>query len=413
MPADGRGEVVIERGDGARVWDAQGADYLDATAALWYCNVGHGRTELADAAREQMARLAGYQTFGPLANRPALELAERVCALSGMAEPCAAFLVSGGSDAVDTAAKIVRRYWRLRGEPRRTVIVSRGGAYHGMHGFGTSLAGIEANAAGWGVIVPDTRQVPADDVGALAELFEREGSRIAAFIGEPVIGAGGVHPPADGYWSAVRDLCRAHEVLLVADEVVTGYGRLGTWFGSERYAIEPDLITSAKGLSSGYLPLGAVIAGPAVLDVMWGEDVPPLRHGYTYSGHPAACAVGLANLEIIEREGLLARVRALEPVLAEVVGELRDHSLVVAVRSVGLLAAVELDADAHPGVVEVALAAARDHGVLTRGLVGRSLQLSPPFVITEDELRELGARLRASLDAVAAGLESGERSGVA
>jgi adenosylmethionine-8-amino-7-oxononanoate aminotransferase len=411
MPAAAGSEIVIARGEGARVWDVDGNEYIDAIASLWYCNIGHGRAEIAEAASEQIKRLAAYHTFGPIANRPAIDLAEKLCAIAPLPDPCAAFLVSGGSDAVDTAGKIARRYWQVRGEPQRTIVVSRSGSYHGMHAYGTSLAGIESNAAGWGIIVPDVRVVDAADVAALDDLLAREGHRIAAFIGEPVIGAGGVLAPEDGYWPAVRDLCRAYDVLLIADEVVTGFGRLGTWFASERYEIEPDLITCAKGLTSGYLPLGAVLAGPAVLEVLWGDAAPPFRHGYTYSGHPAGCAVALANLEVIESEGLIERAVHVGAVLAEVVDELAAHPLVGAVRSVGALAAVELDEAllaSRPNSVDEVVDAARDHGVLTRGLVGRSLQLSPPFVITDDELHAVGAGLRAALDAVAVRLESEE-----
>jgi putrescine aminotransferase len=408
MPAASRDEVVLDRGEGVRLWDVDGREYLDGMAALWFCNVGHGRAELADVARDQMARLASFHTFGELSNEPATRLADRVCELAPIEGPCAAFLVSGGSDAVDTAGKIARRYWQVRGERERTVIVARGGAYHGMHAYGTSLAGIEGNAVGWGTIIPDVRHVAPHDLRGLEELFAREGDRIAAFIGEPVIGAGGVHPPTEDYWASVRALCDQHGILLIADEVITGYGRLGRWFGSERYDIQPDLITSAKGISSGYMPVGAVIAGPRILDVLWGDDAAPLRHGYTYSGHPVGAAVALANIDIIEREGLVGHVADLEPVLAARVQELTDHPLVGAVRHAGLMAAVEVDADVlagHPGAVDEIVVAARAEGVLTRGLVGRSLQLSPPFVVTADELGQMTAQLRRGLDAVAERLD--------
>lgn len=396
------GEIRVERGEGCWVWDDRGRRYLDATAGLWYCNVGHGRDEIADAVAAQMRRLASYQTFDVFANEPALELAERVCALAPVAGEAIAFFANGGSDAVDTAAKIARRYWQLRGRPERVTIVARGGAYHGMNAYGTSLAGIEGNASGWGPLVREVVHVPPHDVAALAELLESRGDTIAAFVGEPVQGAAGVHPPHDDYWVQVQDLCRHHDVLLIADEVVTGFGRLGRWFGSRRFGFEPDLVTAAKGVSSGYLPLGLVLCGQRVRDVMWAPGAGPFRHGYTYSGHPAACAAALANIDVIEREGLVERVAALEPVLAEALAPLAAHPLVEEVRHCGLLGGVQLSGTAlarRPGLLDEVVAAVRDAGVLVRGLVGATLQISPPFVISEEQLRSIPAAIAAALDA--------------
>jgi putrescine---pyruvate transaminase len=395
-----RGEVVLARGEGAWVEDEAGRRYLDATASLWYCNVGYGRDELVRAASRQLATLPAYSMFDVYATRPALELAERLAAIAPIAD-AAVFLTGSGSEAVETACKVARRYWRLRGRPERTAIVARSEAYHGMNAFGTSLAGIEPNAANWGPLVPDVLRVPHGDAAALAELLEREGGRVAAFIGEPVVGAGGVIPPPDGYWAEVQRLCRAHDVLLIADEVVTGFARTGAWFASERYGIEPDLVTGAKGVTSGYLPLGLVLAGPRVTDVLWAPDAGPFRHGYTYSGHAAACAVALANLDLIEREDLAGRVRALEPRLAATVAALEDLPLVAATRCAGLLAAVELDAGARaadPGLADRVVAMARERGLLTRSLVGHSLQLSPPLVVGERELATIGGTLREVLE---------------
>jgi adenosylmethionine-8-amino-7-oxononanoate aminotransferase len=400
-------EIVLTRGEGVHVFDERGRRYLDATASLWYSNVGFGRVELAEVAARQLRTLHAYSTFDVYANRPALDLAERLSDICPI-DDSVVFLTSGGSDSIDTAGKLVGRYWQLRGQPQRTAIVARSESYHGMHVLGTSLAGIELNATGWGPLVPDVLHVPHGDSAALAELLEREGERIAAFIGEPIIGAGGVIPPPGGYWAEVQRLCRAHDVLLIADEVVTGFGRTGPWFACERYGIEPDLVTGAKGITSGYLPLGVVLCGPRVRDVLWAPGAGPLRHGYTYSGHAAACAVALANLEIVEREGLRERVRTLEPVLAATVGALTDEPLVSAVRSAGLLAAVELDAAARatfPGLAERAVARLRERGILSRALVGHSLQLSPPFTIAEDELALVGAAIRDVLRELQAELE--------
>ena len=400
-------EVVLVRGEGAWIEDADGRRYLDATAGLWYCNVGHGRTEIAEAAAAQLSSLASYSNFGALATAPTLELADRLAALAPM-EGASVFFGSGGSDGVDTAAKLARRYWDALGHTEKRIVVSREHAYHGMHAFGTGLAGIPLNREGYGgPIVGDTIQVSAHGVEELERLFRARGKEIAAFIGEPVIGAGGVIPPEDGYWEAVTRLCDAHGVLLVADEVITAFGRLGTMFGSERYEIAPDMICFAKGVTSGYLPLGGVLVGRRVAEPFWDRPAGPIfRHGYTYSGHATACAVGLANLDILEREDLLGRVRALEPVLGREIARLDEAPLVGETRVVGLTAAVELDGDvlaADPGAPEVVAGALRRHGILTRVLRGVALQVSPPLVITEDEIRGMVDGFEAALAEVAAG----------
>ncbi|HEY6549498.1 MAG TPA: aminotransferase class III-fold pyridoxal phosphate-dependent enzyme [Vicinamibacteria bacterium] len=393
-------ELVLDRGEGVWLWDEAGNRYLDSTAALWYCNVGHGRSELAAAASAQMTRLAACSNFDRLANRRALDLAERVAARAPMKD-AVVFFTSGGSESVDTAAKMVRRYWAVTGKPERQTIVVREHAYHGMAGYGTSLAGIPGNYSGFGELVPGVVRVPADDLKALRQVFEEGEGRIAAFFGEPVIGAGGVRPPAEGYWKAVADLCRRSDVLLVVDEVVTGFGRLGEWFASTRYGIEPDLVTGAKGVTSGYVPLGVVICGPRIQEPFWRGNAGLFRHGYTYSGHPTACAVGLANLDILEREALVDRVRTLEPVLAREVGRLRSHPAVAEVRAAGLLAGVELSPERlqSAGYLDRVVKEAGRRGVLTRALVGKALQISPPFVITEDQIRGLVDTLSAAFDA--------------
>lgn len=401
-------EVVIAEGSGCWLTDEGGHRYLDATASLWYCNVGYGRTEIADVAANQMKKLSAYSTFGVYANRPALDLAERLGELAPMSEP-AVFFTSGGSDSVDTAAKIARHYWQLLGESSRTIIVARSEAYHGMNAYGTSFAGIEANAAGWGPLVPDVIHVPYDDVAMLEQVFDREGSRIAAFIGEPVIGAGGVLPPPDGYWQRVQELCRAKNVLLIVDEVVTGFGRVGPWFACSKYGIEPDMLLLAKGITSGYIPLGAVICNERVRDVLWSAEAGVFRHGYTYSGHATACAVALSNLAIIEREQLREHVVDLEPYLASVMAKVADSPLVAESRAVGLLAAIQLNQDLlveYPDAVERLVVDLRSVGILTRGLVGHSLQISPPFVITEAEIDLLGSKISEALERVAVKLHA-------
>jgi len=405
-------ELILSRGDGCWIEDVDGRRYLDATAGLWYCNVGHGRREIAEAAAAQLERLAAYSNFGAFATEPTLALTERLAALAPMDE-AVVFLGSGGSDAVDTAAKLARGYWDAQGHPGRRLIVSREHAYHGRHAFETGLGDIPANRDGYGgPIVGDTVQVGAHEVDELETLFRARGSEIAAFIGEPVIGAGGVIPPEEGYWEAVTRLCDAHDVLLVADEVITGFGRLGTMFGSERYGIAPDMVTFAKGVTSGYLPLGGVLVGRRVQEPFWNGDTGAIfRHGCTYSGHATACAAALANLDILEREALVVRAAMLEPVLAREMARLDAAPLVGETRVVGLAAAVELDGDVlavDPGLPEAVAAAARRHGVLTRVLRGVALQVSPSFVITQAEIGTLVDGLEAALAEVGAGL-SGRR----
>jgi putrescine---pyruvate transaminase len=401
-----QGELVLERGEGCHVWDTEGRGYLDATASLWYCNVGWGRREIGEAVAAQMSSLPAYSAFGDIANRPALELAERVAGLAPV-PGSKVFLTSGGSDSIDTATKMVRRYWQLLGETDRTVLVRRQKAYHGMHTAGTSLAGIPANAAGHGALIEAVLEVPWDDADSLRAAIGDVGEdRVAAFFCEPVIGAGGVYPPPDGYLEAARAVCRDTGVLFVADEVITGFGRCGDWFASGRFGLEPDVVVCAKGISSGYLPLGAVIASPAVAEPFWREGAGMWRHGYTYSGHAAAAAAALVNIDILEREALPARARSLEGSFLDALKQLSDHELVGDVRGgIGLLGAVNVRADLveeDPAIGASVGAAAREAGVLVRPLVGGALAVSPPLTIDEAQIQEIVDGLREGLDAVAA-----------
>ena len=399
--------VTIVRGEGSYVYDDRGRPYLDALASLWYCNVGHGRAELADAAAAQMRRLAAYQTFEPFTNPPAEALARRVAALAPMPGAKVFLTPGGGSDAVDTAAKLARSYWRALGQESKQVTIARSHAYHGMNAYGTSLGGIPANTDPFVPLVSHVEHVAWDDAPALEKVIETVGAgRVAAFFCEPVIGAGGVYPPPEGYLAAVREICRRHGVLFIADEVITGFGRTGAWLASERFALDPDMITTAKGLSSGYAPIGAVIASARVAEPFWRPgSAEVFRHGYTYSGHPAACAVAAANLDLIEREQLVARVAGLEPVLARALAPLAGHDLVAEVRAgIGLLAAVEIAEDARtadPGLGPRLVAEIRERGVITRLLRGAALQISPPFVITEGEIGRIAEVFGAAFDAVA------------
>jgi len=390
------GAFAISRGDGAHVWDSSGTRYLDATAGLWFTNVGHGREEIAAAVADQIRRVAAYSTFGDYAVDTTLALAERLAGIAPVAGS-KIFFTSGGSDSVDTAVKLARRYWREVGFPAKEIVVARQKAYHGMHVAGTALAGIPGNHDGYGELMTDVASVDWDSGKSLLELIERVGARrIAAFFCEPVIGAGGIYLPPDGYLAEVRQICRDHDILFVADEVITGFGRLGDWFASTRFDLQPDMMTTAKGLTSGYIPMGAVFVAPRVAEPFFdpaGEAW--WRHGYTYMGHAAAAAASMANLDIIEREDLLAQASRLESTLLERFAPLADHPSVAEVRSgLGALTAVQLDDPAAaPGLVRTL----RAHGVATRAVGAGAIQVSPAFVMTDDQVDELVAGFRAAL----------------
>ncbi|GEL17362.1 aminotransferase family protein [Pseudonocardia asaccharolytica] len=395
-------EFVITRGDDVWLWDDAGRRHLDATASLWCVNAGHGRPEIIDAVTAQMRRLATYQTFGDFANEPALALARRLAALAPVPGG-KVFLVNGGGDAIDTAAKIAREYFARTGAPERTVLISREHAYHGTYGFGTTLAGIPANRMA-GPLVPDAVRVPYDDVDALEAELERLGpERVAAFFAEPVIGAGGVLPPPPGYLERARQICTRHGVLFIADSVICGFGRLGDWFGLDRFGIVPDLIVFAKGVTSGYLPLGGVVAHERVAAPFWEPGAAPFRHGATYSGHPTACAAALANLDVLERDGLLKRADALEGPLHEALRTVADHPLVAEVRAgVGVLGAVGLDPQrlrAEPDLPARIARAARERGVLVRPMAA-AIAVSPPLTFADAHLDLLADALGGALDAV-------------
>jgi len=392
--------ITIVRGEASTVWDDAGQALIDISGALWYCNVGYGRAELADAAAAQMRELASYKTYDGFTAPPTEALATRVAELVPL-EGAKVFFTSGGGESIDTAAKLARAYWAATGKPDKHVVISRQFAYHGSNAYGTSMGGMAALTDVYGRLVPEVDQVPWDDAEALAEAIDRAGAdRVAAFFAEPIIGAGGVLIAPDGYLDRIQQICREREVLLVLDEVITGFGRTGEWFATGRYGLSPDLITVAKGITSGYIPLGGVIASARVAEPFWSEGTQNVfRHGFTYSGHATACAVGLANLEVIERDGLVQRVRELESVLADALAPLADHPAVAEVRTgVGLLGAVEL---ADPSKLQAVIDAAYERGVLVRGIRGVALQVSPPFVITEDELEQTAQAFGEALDAAA------------
>lgn len=399
-------EVVIRSAEGVWLETVDGRRFLDATAALWYCAVGYGRRSIADAVAEQLMSVAAYSSFGAYTTETTLALADRLAALAPIPD-AKVFLGSGGSDAVDTAGKLVRRYWDVVGRPEKRIIVSREHGYHGMHAWGTSLAGIPGNKAGYnGAIIDEVIHVGIDDTESLGALFDQRGREIAAFIGEPVVGAGGVYPPQPSYWAEVQRLCREHDVLLIADEVITGFGRTGACWGSQRYGITPDLILFAKVVTSGYLPLGGVLVGPRVAAPFWEGSAagPMLLHGYTYSGHAAACAAAMVNLDIIEGEDLVARVASMEASFEGAVRRLEGASLVGEVRTVGLTAAVAVAADrlaSDPSLPAKVVGAALRHGVATRVIRGHAIQISPAFTITDGEIDTLVDGLGAAFEDVA------------
>src|SRR5689334_3475784 len=335
MAAVSQHELVIERGEGVWVFDDAGNRYFDATASLWYANIGHARAEVADAVAAQLRTLEAYHTFGDFTNRPANEICERLAALAPV-DDAKVFLTSGGGDSIEVAAKLARRHFVNAGQPERVHLISRTHGYHGTHGFGTSLGGIEPNVTNWGPLVPQTSVVEYDSLEALEAEIHRVGpDKVAAFFCEPVIGAGGVLLPPDGYIQGVADLCAEHGILLVIDSVICAFGRLGTWFGVERWPdVRPDLVTFAKGVTSGYLPLGGVlVSGEVAAPFFEKPGGPMLRHGATYAGHPTCCAAALAVLDIYEAEGTIERGRELEGPLTEVLAPLADHPLVREVRS--------------------------------------------------------------------------------
>jgi adenosylmethionine-8-amino-7-oxononanoate aminotransferase len=390
---------VVVRGEGCHVFDESGSRYLDATAGLWFANLGYGRRDVVEAVRAQMERLFAYHTFTDFAAPPAIELADEIAA---KVQPGArVFFTSGGSDAVDSAAKLVRRFHALTGNPQRSVFIARDWAYHGMHAYGTSLAGIDPNRTGYGDLVGDVVVVPHDDIEAVEKAIEHAGAdRIAGLFCEPVIGAGGVRPVPIEYLEAVRDLVRAAGGLFISDEVITGFGRLGDWFAANRFNLEPDLILFAKGVTAGYQPLGGLIASAKIAAPFFDSPGVMWRHGYTYSGHASACAAGLAVCQVYEEEGVFARANELEGELAAAVASLEDLGPVAGTRAgTGAMAAVQLDPD-DPTLAPRITSAVRDQGVITRAIAGNGLQISPPLVFTPSHVAEMTEGLRRGIGSI-------------
>ncbi len=391
---------IIDRGEGIYVYDESGRRYLDAAASLWYMNVGYGRTEIIDAMAEQARKLPAFHAFIDYGTRPPIDLADRIAAVAPV-RGSRVFFGSGGAAAGETAAKLTRRYFNAIGEPERTVFISREWAYHGMHPYGTTLGGMEPNRSGYnGDLVADVVIVPFDDTEAVEKAIDHAGAeRIAGIFVEPVIGAGGVRPVEEGYFGKVHELVRSAGGLYISDEVITGFGRVGDWFAANRFGLQPDLVTFAKGVTCGYAPLGGVIASPQVAAPFF--DTPGLmfRHGYTYSGHATACTAGLVVMDILEREGLIERAAALEEELYQALLPLEELPVVDHVRrGVGALAAVQLTVGDDETLPYRAATACREAGVLTRAVGGGGLQVSPPFIMTPDDVSEMATLFRHGLE---------------
>ncbi|MEM1248349.1 MAG: aminotransferase [Acidobacteriota bacterium] len=419
------GPLIITEGQGVYVRDSGGREYLDGMAGLWCVNVGWGRPELIEAIRIQSERLPFFHSFGSMANEPAIELGEKVIELApeGMAR---VFFGCTGSDANDTNVKLIWYYNQLRGKPEKRKILSRRRAYHGVTSVAASLSGLESMHAPFGLPLPGFlhtecphhyREAPegmselefsAHLAGTLREQIEREGPEtVAALVAEPLMGAGGVIPPPDGYWEAISAVLEDYDVLLVADEVICGFGRLGSWFGSDTYGLKPDFMTIAKGLSSGYVPISGSIVSERVWKVLLeGQNDGYLAHGFTYSSHPLAAAAALANLDVLEKEDLPANAARVGAVLQGRLAALRDHAFVGEVRGKGLIAAVELVADKAnktPFAPELKVAPRMASLCLEEGLISRALpesnalSFSPPLVLTEEEAHLIVDRFESAL----------------
>jgi putrescine aminotransferase len=370
--------LKIVRAEGSTVWDDQGRDYIDGLASLWYCQIGHGRKEMTDAIVNQLNQVAAFHTFDPITNEPAARAAAMIAERSPHPDG-RVFLSCSGSEAVDTVLKLARLHHQRAGETDRQIVIRRTHGYHGTNFGGTSAQGIALNREGWGDLVPHFVEVPNDDIEVMATVFAEHGDRVAAVITEPVQGAGGVHPPPDGYLEGTRRLCDQHGALLIFDEVICGFGRTGEWFGAQHYGVTPDLISFAKGVSSGYLPASGVIVSRTVAEALEEPDH-LLRTGYTYSGHPTVAAAVAKNLEIITDEDLVARARHVGEELVEGLDALIADGLLEGKRGTGAVWAAVVGRDAAP-VRNVML----EKGVIVRP-IGEVLALCPPLVITDDEI---------------------------
>jgi putrescine aminotransferase len=374
--------VPIVRGAGALLYTADGKELVDGMASLWYCAIGHGRQEMADAISSQVSTLAAYSCFDPFTTEPAEELAELLRSI-GPIPDARVFFTGSGSESIDTAMKLARIAHVQAGEGHRKLIISRIRGYHGTAYGGTSAQGIAPNRQDFGPFVDDVVQVPADDIEALATLMAERGREVAAVIAEPVQGAGGIFPAGEGYLEGVRRLCDQHGAYLIFDEVITGFGRLGSWFAAHHYGVTPDLVTFAKAVTSGYLPLGGVYVGPRPTAALESDDAFFLRHGFTYSGHATACAAGLKNLEIMQREGLVERATHMGGRLAAGLQALADDGTIHHARGLGGMWAAGLHDHQNAMAMRDVMF---DEGVVCRALNADSLLFCPPLVTTDDQI---------------------------
>ncbi|MBI5617941.1 MAG: aspartate aminotransferase family protein [Gammaproteobacteria bacterium] len=419
------GTRVITRAEGIWLWDSNGQKILDGMSGLWCVNVGYGREELVQAAAEQMRELPYYNSFFKTTNPPALALAELLAEIAP-GDLNRVFFTGSGSESNDTVVRMVRRYWDVRGEPQRKVIVSRWLGYHGSTMAGASLGGMAPMHAQGGLPIPDIVHIDPpywyqyggglspEEFGLKAardlekKILEIGPSRVAAFIGEPIQGAGGVLIPPANYWPEIERICRRHGILFVSDEVICGFGRTGHWFGCEHFGVTPDLMSIAKGMSSGYLPIGGVMVSDAVSEVLI-ESGGDFNHGFTYSGHPTCCAVAERNIRILRDEKIVERVAAeTGPYLQSRWLELAEHPLVGEARAVNFIGALELVRDKAS---RARFEPYGDAGTICRdicfeqGLIMRAVWdtmiVAPPLVMTKDDIDELVSRARRCLDLTA------------
>jgi putrescine aminotransferase len=424
-----KGTRVITKAEGIYLWDSEGHKILDAMSGLWCVNVGYGQQALIDAATKQLHELPFYNAFFQTATPPAIELAELLAEVTPPQFEHV-FFAGSGSEGNDTIVRMVRRYWDLLGQPDRQVIISRHNAYHGSTMAGASLGGMSGMHAQGGLPIPGIAHIEQPYYHALGAGLSREefgrvaaswletkileigADKVAAFIGEPVQGAGGVIVPPPTYWPEIQRICDKYDILLVSDEVICGFGRTGNWFGCETMGTRPDLMTFAKGVTSGYVPLGGVMVGERVAKVLI-ERGGEFNHGYTYSGHPVACAVALANIRLIQRLKLVEHVRDdIGPYLAQQYAALREHPLVGDTDTCGMMAALLLVKDKARGTP---FASEVDIGMVCRGhcfreglimrAVGDRMIIAPPLVMTRAQIDEMVALIRRCLDLTLADAE--------
>lgn len=370
--------VNIVAAEGSVLTDDKGKQYLDGMASLWYCQVGHGRRELIDAVCEQMNSMAVYSTFDPFTNDRASEAADLIVSKSPMPDG-RVFLGCSGSEAVDSALKMARLVQQRRGHAEKQIIVRRTHGYHGTNFGGTSAQGIAPNREGWGDLVPHFIEVPNDNIEEAAKVFAEHGANIAAVISEPVQGAGGVWPPEDGYLQGLRRLCDQHGSLLIFDEVICGFGRTGSWFASQTFGVKPDLMTFAKGVTSGYQPMSGVVITAEVAEALT-EPGFLFRSGYTYAGHPASAAAAIANINLIESEGLVDRANHIGKKTVEGFDALVGDGIIKDYRGVGAIWGANIGRDSTD--VKHAML---DAGVVCRG-VGEAILWCPPLIITDEQI---------------------------